>query len=233
MRSYSARANIVTIHSDLIQVIVIIWPILICWLHTTSGKRIKALRRRLLTGPFTMSWRQLLENTLPYGDVKGNWICTSKRRSSRSCLRDLSDTVSFIHTCTFLVCCPDFCMYVHTHTRTHARMYACMNMRACTHACIYERGWTSRHTQTLTFFFMCRSSGSTNANVFFHVQELQQFHVQELRQSCMCVYDVTHTYLSPNKNEIYWLTHTYTHTHRYACYQGQSRTHGGPTLHSS
>jgi len=51
--------------------------------------------------------------------------------------------------------------------------------------------------------------------------------------SYMCVYDVTHAYLSPNKNEIYWLTHTYTHTHRYVCYQGQSRTHGGPTLYSS
>jgi len=48
--------------------------------------------------------------------------------------------VSFCtHPRTFLVCCPDFCMYVHTHTRTHARMHACMNMRACTHACMYER----------------------------------------------------------------------------------------------
>jgi len=51
--------------------------------------------------------------------------------------------------------------------------------------------------------------------------------------SWVCVYDVTHACLSPNRNEIYWLTHTYTHTHRYACYQGQSRTHEGPTLHSS
>ena len=38
--------------------------------------------------------------------------------------------------------------------------------------------------------------------------------------SCMCVYDITHAYLSPHNNEIY------THTHRYACYQGQSRAHG-------
>ena len=53
--------------------------------------------------------------------------------------------------------------------------------------------------------------------------------------SCMCLYDVTHAYLPPNKNEIHWLTHTHTHTHnhRYACYQGQSRVHGGQTLYSS
>ena len=35
----------------------------------TSGQRIKALGRRLLTGRFMMSSRQLLENTLLYGDV--------------------------------------------------------------------------------------------------------------------------------------------------------------------
>jgi len=160
------------------------------------------------------------------------WICTRKRRSSRPCLRGLSDTVSFIlHAPMHFFGMLSWFLYVctHTHTRTHARMHACMNMRAFTHACMYERGWTSRHTQTLTFF----SSDSANANVFFHVQELRQFHVQELWQSCICVYDVTHAYLSPNKNEIYWFTHTYTHTHRYACYQGQSRTHGGQTLHSS
>jgi len=69
MRSYSRRANTVTMHSDLIQVIVIIWAILMCWLHTISGQQIKALGRRLLTGRFMMSSKQLLENTLLYGDV--------------------------------------------------------------------------------------------------------------------------------------------------------------------
>ena len=76
--------------------------------------------------------------------------------------RGLSDTISFILHAPmhyFGMWC-DFCMYVRTHTRTHARMHACMNTHAYTRACMYGGGRNFRHTQTLTFFFMCRSSGS-------------------------------------------------------------------------
>jgi len=55
MRSYSQKADTVTMHSDLIQVIVIIWEILMCWLHTTSGQRIKALARLSITCGTTQS----------------------------------------------------------------------------------------------------------------------------------------------------------------------------------
>ena len=154
------------------------------------------------------------------------WLCTSKRRSSRPCLRGLSDTVRFTHPCTFLVCCPDFCMYVHTHTRMHARMHACMNMRACTHACMYERGWTAH-----AHMYACTNGCELPRNQIARNSSL--FLVYTKVYSYMCVCDVTHAYLSPNKNEICWLTHTYTHTYRYAYYPGQSQTHGGPTLHSS
>ena len=34
-----------------------------------------------------------------------------------------------------------------------------------------------------------------------------------------------------NTTNMYFLTHTRTYTNRYACYQGESRTHGGQTLH--
>ena len=44
----------------------------------------------------------------------------------------------------------DFCMYVRTHTRTHARM----NTHAYTHACMYGGGRNFRHTQTLTFLYI-------------------------------------------------------------------------------
>ena len=136
-----------------------------------------------------------------------------------------------MHPCTFLVCCPDFCIYVHTHIRTHERMHACMNMRACTHACMYEWGWTSRHMQTLTFLSCAGALAvlgdikkATDTKVFSnHLDAIS------CKQRCT-VYDVTHAYLSPYKNEIYWLTHTYTHTHRYAGYQGRSRTHSSYLL---
>ena len=94
------RANMVAIHSDLNQAIVINWAILMWWPHTASGRRIKALRRRPLSGVFLRSSRKLQEPTPPYGDVLGAtqhkmppWLFTSKRRTSRPCHGASCDTV--------------------------------------------------------------------------------------------------------------------------------------------
>jgi len=53
--------------------------------------------------------------------------------------------------------------------------------------------------------------------------------------SCIvCLWDRLHL-LVANKNNIAnnFLIHTRTYTNRYACYQSESRTHGGQTLYSS
>ena len=137
------------------------------------------------------------------------WLCASKRRSSRPCLRGsgLSDTVSFIlHAPMHFFGMLSRFLHVCKHTYTHA----------CTNACMYEhaRMHTCMHVRTGVNF-----QAHANADVFFHVQELRQclviskkqviprfsqttstpFHVS---QRCT-VYDVTHAYLSPYKNEIY------------------------------
>ena len=71
-------------HSDLNQVIVIDWAILMWWPHTASGQRIKALRRRPHSGFFFRSSRKLEETIPRYGYVLGatqqemlRWLYTS------------------------------------------------------------------------------------------------------------------------------------------------------------
>jgi len=149
--------------------------------------------------------------------------------------------VSFCtHPRTFLVCCPDFCMYVHTHTRTHARMHACMNMRACTHACMYER-WINIDFLKLfsalkeayppicmiqKCLLACPPSQSDCEELFSLLGLYQGIF------KYVCIWCHTRIFVTKQKWNILTYTHIYT-THRYACYQGPNRTHGGPTLHSS
>jgi len=131
-----------------------------------------------------------------------------------------------------------WCWFLHvcTHTYTHACTDACMSLRGGSGAqfptlipssCLPR---LRKHTHSFVWFrsvfspVLPRNQIARNSSLFFVYTKVY---------SCMCVYDVTHAYLSSNKNEIYWPTHTNTHTYRYAWYQGQGWAHGGQTLDSS
>jgi len=99
--------------------------------------RIKALRRRPLSGFCWRSSRKLQEPTPPHGDVLGatqqemlRWLCTSKRNTSRPCHGVSCDTVRFILRAHLhivwqaalsgeRVCTMHACMHAHIHAYTH------------------------------------------------------------------------------------------------------------------
>jgi len=116
-----------------------------------------------------------------------------------------------------------WCWFLHvcTYTYTHACTHSCMSLRGGSGAqfptlipssCLPR---SRKHTHSCVWFrrvfspVLPRNQISRNSSLFLVYTKVYSF---------MCVYDVTHAYLSPHKNEIYRLTHTNTHTHRYAWY---------------
>jgi len=134
MRSYSRRANTVTMHSDLIQVIVIIWAIQMCWLQQQVGNKSKHWEEGSLLG--VLWWSQS-----SVGKYPPVWRCVGCQPVAADALAlyeqkkqlfliGLSNTISFIlHAPTHFFGMWCWFLHVCTHTYTHACTHACMSLR--------------------------------------------------------------------------------------------------------
>ena len=99
----------------------------------------------------------------------------------------------------------------------------------------YSLHWTKR-THSFVWFrsvfslVLPRNQIAKNSSLFLVYSKVY---------SCIvCLWDRLHLLVAnknniANKTNMYFLILTRTYTNRYACYQSESRTHGGQTLHSS
>jgi len=150
LRQNSQSADTVATHSDLNQVIVINWAILMWWPHTASGQRIKALRRRPHSWFFSRSSRKLEETTPRYGYVLGatqqemlRWLYTSMSTWINSLTIWKYFLVWGLYKKNFLEPC-----------RFSLAHYLCVSIhnvyiRVCTSCWTYVRVQVTLHTWTL------------------------------------------------------------------------------------
>jgi len=121
-------------HSDLIQVIVIIWAIQMCWLQQQVGNKSKHWEEGSLLG--VLWWSQS-----SVGKYPPVWRCVGCQPVAADALAlyeqkkqlfliGLSNTISFIlHAPTHFFGMWCWFLHVCTHTYTHACTHACMSLR--------------------------------------------------------------------------------------------------------
>jgi len=229
MLRYSRRANTVTMHSDLIQIIVIIWAILMCWLHTTSGQRIN-------TGKKAPYWAFYDELKAAVGKYSPVWRCVGchpvaaatlalyeQKKELKAIPKGLTIRLvsSCTHPCTFLVCGADFCMYVRTHTRTHARMHACMNMRAVSNIDSLKLFATLKEAYPLIYMIRkcllaCPPSQSDCEELFSLLGLYEGIFMY------VCIW--CHTRIFVTKQEYNMLTYTHIYTYTQVCVLPRSKS---------
>jgi len=111
-------------------------------------------------------------------------------------------------------------MYKHTYSQTHI----------CTYTYMWTCTYTRIHAHTYTYAWIRTPTHCLKMSTITP-QRFNQYHRHTYASIYICIH--IHIYmhihictpcLSPNKTNLYFVTHTHTYTHRpgYACYQGKS-----------